>query len=266
MATETERLKREIATLELKRAEHERNHQQAQARKIEIENKRRPLQVKIAEGDDSALRDLQQLDAERAQADMKAEAFAAAESNVVQQLDLAKNALANAERDAAIHALDNQIAALAPLDNEVETALANLAEKSKALFDATTEVATQLRAMDEQRFDSAFGNSLTSQIRVAIIHRLEELNFPGTERRPAFLEIVGGRLRAAIKQLKYEGLKGNVVPKAKERLYVTKWRISGVRDLDLKPGSRVALTETEAAEFVESGCLELVEQADTATP
>lgn len=226
----------------------------------ELESQQQTLLTQIAEGNEGARRDLRRLDGEMQEVRENEQAFAAAAADVTTRIGAAKEALTRAERQAAISALENQIALLAPLDNGVESALAALKERSAALFTAVTGVAEQLHAMDENRFDGRFGYNLTSAVREAIHHRFEEMGFPNAEKRASFLERTTHQLRSAIEQLKYESLQGQIVPGKKEKLYRTLWRVYGLRHLDLPPGSLIALREDEAAPLIEGGSLELVEQ------
>lgn len=255
-----EKLRKDVAALEGKKAEYERRHRKAHDQKTDLERQRKELLARIAEGDDGARRDLRRLEAGSQETQEDELAFSTAGVEVALQLDAARSALAHAERQVAITALEDQVASLAPLDNEVETALAQVKEKSEALFSAAKEVAAQLFAMDEHRFDHAFGFKLTASIRDAIWHRFEEMGFPNTERRPSFMERATGRLRSAIAQLRYEALAGQVVPERGEQLYRAINRITGLRNLDLPAGALIALTPTEAASFVSGGFLQLVQE------
>ncbi len=258
MATEVEKLRKEVASLEAKKSEHEQKHAAAGQRKAELDSRRRALLAQIADGDDGARRDLRRLDGERQEAEENEQAFAAAGTKVGLELETARVALGRAERQAAITALEGQIALLAPLDNEVEEALALVKQKSEALFSATKEIAAQLHSMDATRYDDAFGYKLTALVREAIYHRFEEMGFPNAERRPSFIERAAPRLHAAIEQLKYESLRGQIVPGKREKLYRTVCRVRGLRNLDLRPGSLIALREDEADPLLEGGSLELV--------
>jgi hypothetical protein len=110
--------------------------------------------------------------------------------------------------------------------------------------------------MDKKRFDSAFAFRLKAAIKEAIYYRFEKMNVTNhSEHRPSFMERTRGLLEAAISQLKYEVLGGEVIPERGEKLFVARWSVCGVRKLDLKRGSLIALTEAEAAELVASGSL-----------
>jgi hypothetical protein len=264
MATEVERLRKEIANLESRKSEHLRKHTAAVERKIELETRRQALLAQIAEGNEGARRDLRHLDGEIQDVHENEQAFSVAGTSVARQLETANDALTRAEREAAIDTLETQMASLSGLNNEVEDALALVKQKSDALFSAAKEVAAQLSTMDEKRFDSAFGYKLTALLKEAIHHRFEEMGFPNAEKRPSFLERATPQLRAAIAQLRYQSQQGRIVPGKKEKLYRALWRVRGIRNLDLRPGSLIALREDEAAPLLEGGSLELAEgQAST---
>jgi DNA repair exonuclease SbcCD ATPase subunit len=258
MATEVEKLRKEVASLEARKSEHERKHAEAGQRKTELESRRQVLLAQIADGDDGARRDLRRLDGEKQEAEENEQAFAAAGTKVALELETAREALGRAQGEAAITALEGQIALLAPLDNEVEAALALVKQRSEALFSATKEIAAQLNAMDATRYDDAFAYKLGALIKESIWHRLEEMHVNSAERRPSFIERATPRLHAAIEQLKYESLQGQIVPGKREKLYRTVCRVRGLRNLDLRPGSLIALREDEAAPLLDGGSLELV--------
>ncbi len=266
MASEVEKLRNEVSTLQQKGAELQRRHTEASQQKAAFEGRRQEALSRIAEGDDAARRDLRSLNANMQDAQENEQAFAVAGKKVADQLSAAKESLARAEREAAITSLQDQVDAFGPLDNAVEAALADLKAKSAALFAAVSGVADQLRAMDEKRFDGRYGYNLTSLVKESIHHRFEEMGFPNAEKRPTFLERAKPNLERAIAQLRYESLQGQVVPAKKEKLYRAVGRIRGLRGLDLRNGCLIGLRDDEAAEFLAGGSLELVEQPDIGTP
>ena len=58
MASEIEKLKKEITSLESKQAEHERKRSEASQRRSELEGRRQSLLTKVADGDESARKEL----------------------------------------------------------------------------------------------------------------------------------------------------------------------------------------------------------------
>ena len=106
MATELERLKREIAALEARRTQFENKLTAAEQRQAEIRSKRNSLLARIADGDTSASKTLHSLDTETAESLQHVEAFTLAITSATEQLGHLQHQLEHAEREAAINELE----------------------------------------------------------------------------------------------------------------------------------------------------------------
>lgn len=259
MQSEVDKLRKEIAALEAKKQEHERKLAEATQRRTELDSRRQSLLAKIADGDESVRKEMRALDERRQERLEDEQAFGAAIVDVTAKLNSAKRELARAEREAAIVRLEAQIESLSGLDNELETALAEVRKQTDVLIAAITEVAKLLEAMDPVRFDSRYCYSLCAKVRETCWHRFEELAMPSQSRRPSFSERAGRDFRRAVAQLKYMGLE-QVRPGRDERLYRTLCHIPGLRDVDLLPGQLIPLRGDEAAQLLKDGSVELVKE------
>ncbi len=259
MATEIEKLKKEIAWLEEKKAEHERKLAAATQRRNELETRRPSLLAKIAEGNESARKEFRAMDGQQQELTEDLQAFEAGMADVTTKLIGAKRELARTEREAAIVQLETQIESLSRFDNNLERALGQVREATDVFIAAVTDVAKHLEEMDPVRFDSRYGYALCARIREVCWHRFEELAMPNQSRRPSFSERVGPDFRRAIAQLRYMGQE-QFTPGRGERLYRALAHIPGLRDVDLLPGQLIPLRDEEAASFLKDGSIELVNE------
>ena len=257
MSTEVEKLKKEIAVIETKRADHEHKHAEAVQRRSELEGHRVTLLGRVADNDQGARRELRTLDNRKQELDEDALAFATSVATVEPQLAKLQINLARAERTEAIAALKIEVVRLSELDSETEKALALVKRSTDAVFGAVTAVARQLRTLDPEKFDSRYESNLTSAIREAAWHRFSEMGVKTTEHGLSFFERVRVPLENALKQLTYMNLE-TVVPAKGELLYRTIGGVSGLRGLKLVHGSLIALTKEEGDPLVASGAAELV--------
>ena len=253
--TETESLKKQLANAEAVQAKHTRLRDEASAALADLENKNRGLLKDLAGGDEGVRRDLASLESKKAHANQSIAAHAAQLEETGASIRGLREGLRRSQQQDVITDLSREIERLAPLDSELEQALALVKEKSSALFAAASAVGQELQRLDASRWENC-AYELTSTITLAIRHRIEELSLPtATAPRLSFMARVQVRLRSAIAQLAFESLEGAITPAKGEQLFRTTQRLSGVRCLDLKPGALIALTADEAEPFVESGVL-----------
>ena len=124
MQSEVDKLKKEITSLEMKKAEHERKHREASQRKAELESRRSPLLAKIADGDESAERELRALDERRQEHLEDEQAFGAAIDGLTAKLTEAQIAFKRAKDAEAVASLEGEIANFGMLDRELQVGAA----------------------------------------------------------------------------------------------------------------------------------------------
>ena len=260
--SEVTKAEKAVTSLDAKKADLERKHSEAGQRRAALDGQRQTFLTRIADGDDSARRDLRELDSKKQALAEDTEAFVASATDVGTKLGTAKKALARAEREQAIAQLEAQMKNVSGLDNGLENAVAQVREKTDILIAAVTGVAKLLEGMDSVRFDSRYGAALVARVREVVWNRFEELAMPSQTPRPTFSERVSLDFRRAIAQLKYMGLE-TITPGRGEYVYRSLCAIPGLRDIDLLPGQLIPLRPDEAVQLLRDGSVELVKEPET---
>lgn len=259
MATEVERLTKEIGTLASKRATAEQKRDAARDQHRELSTRRSQFLTRIADGDDPDRARLGLRDADDTMRELteNAEAFDAATTDLTATLETMRKQLADAEHRAAIDGLEAQLSAMSDLDDQFETSIAHVRAVADAFLSAITSVTVALEGMDSKRFDSRFSNNLKATVRETVFARFEELGrAPAMEKQPSVIERIRPQLQAAVAQLRYMAKDQRIEAARGERLYRATSRISGLRKLDLMPGNVIGLFENEADELLKLGSLE----------
>lgn len=263
---ETERLKKEIATLESKLASIKQRGEDAQRRENEAEHRRKEFVVAAFEGDVQAQRHLDKWEAEREKAAREARDAGLAAQEISKKLERAKFDLAIAEkRETAerVHELSRQLVGNA---KRVETAWAELAETIGQVLSTSGQIGEALHRDNASRWGSDFVGApvsgllrdfLSFNLALVLEDKHEAAAFSGERRGPiaARAEAYFTRLVTKLRnEAEHEARKasGRIEPKEGEVVYRARHRILGVRDVDVAPGELICLTPEEAAQLGEA--------------
>ena len=213
MATEIERLKKEIATLDGKRADLQKKQSANHQRMTEVKKKRSDLLLGAADGDEAAKREKRSLDHEYRDLVDADETFVSALAEIGTKIEAKGRELVRAERAAVIAQLEVEIRGLAALDVKVSAAIRELKAATAGLFRACDTVAAELRELDAVRFDGGYSHKLRAGIRDAIMRAVVDVDQAPSPESPSFIEAVKIKLRSGLAQLSYESLEqSEIVP------------------------------------------------------
>jgi len=256
--SELEKLHKEVAGLERKHADLTTNLDAARQRREELESQRTELLIKVAEGSDSARRDLRGMDNDQQVVSADERAYGDAAAIVAKQLKDAKAQLAHLEAVADAERLEAEIASFGVLDQELQAALNVVAAKRRALDSAIRAVGEQLGAKDEKRWGN-WGEAIRAQLTRACFFALEDMARDKPP-RATFSEAVALDLRRAAAELKFMAT-GRVMPAQRdEKQFRVLTNIPGLRDVDARPKDVVALDpdDSETKRLLREQSIELV--------
>ncbi len=259
------KLKKEIASLETKKAQHERKRADATQRRNQLEIRRQSVWVKMADGDESARKELRALDGQRQDLLEDEQALGAAIADSTAKLTEAQIALRRAKDAEAVASLEAEIANFGVLDRELQAALRTVAEKSRALIQKVDVVGQRLTERDEKKYGK-LAPDLAQQIRRSIFFHFEEMNKPNAVPRPTFSDATAPGMRRIVAELRYELAGRTMQPGRGEKVYRVLVACPGAANVDARPGDIVALPPDDplTLQLVKSGTIELVDATDEA--
>jgi hypothetical protein len=260
MASEVEKLKKQITELEARGIDLSGRFAMARERKASSEAQHKEGLQRLAEGDQSARKELNKLGGEILERDQDCAAFAAAVATTAEKLTQAKKALVFAQDQAAIDDLEREMEHLGALDGELQTLLDGVRQKSASLLTAIDGIGQKLAARDERKW-GRFGEQLRSQVRTAIWRSFENMGKAGAP-RATFSQAVERDLRFAIAELRFASNGRRMPVKRGQHLYRALAQIGGLADIDSKPGDVVSLDphDSQTLQWLREKSIELVDE------
>ena len=261
MGSEIEKLQKEIAELERRGIDLTGRLASARERKAALDADSQALLARLADGDESARKQLRRIEADTKENAENLQAFSAAVTTTAAKLTAAQKTLTRAEEQATVDQLDREIKNFATLDRDLQAALSVVSEKSSALIQAVNAVGVKLTARDERTY-GMLAAQLTAQIRRAISLHFQTMNQPNAARQ-TFSDAVALDLRRIVGELRYELGGRTMTPERGEKLYRIVVGCPGVRDVDARPGDHVALRPDDAmtVQLLKSGTIADADQS-----